>query len=176
MDETFANQIFPSTYAPNPLPLVSILSLPVSQPGNPQGVDPARIHVLAGPTKAFGASGVKVGALVSQHNPAIVTLLTAALKATPISSAADALFTRVLMDGLDEGAESGGQARLGTFARWFLDENVKRLTKAFELVGNWCDFHGLKSAPFAETLRIFADQVSMQCELDSRPPLLACSS
>ena len=125
--------------------MVSILSLPVSQPGNTQGVDPSRIHVLAGPTKTFGASGIKVGALVSQYNPTIIKMLGAALNATPISSAADALFTSVLMDGRDEGPtgveESSG---LGTFARWFLDENVKRLTKAFELVARWCNFHGIK--------------------------------
>jgi len=149
VDEVFANQIFPSTYVPSPPPLVSILSLPVSQPGNPQGVDPSRIHVLAGPTKTFGASGVKVGALVSQHNPTIVKMLDVALRATPISSAADALFTHVLMGGWDEDLDGSQNEvhQLGTFARWFLDENVKRMSKAFDLVGSWCDFHGLSFVP-----------------------------
>ncbi|EKM52149.1 uncharacterized protein PHACADRAFT_262659 [Phanerochaete carnosa HHB-10118-sp] len=149
VDEVFANQIFPSSYVPSPPPLVSILSLPVSQPGNPQGVDPSRIHVLAGPTKAFGASGIKAGALVSQHNPTIVKMLNVALRATPISSAADALFTHVLLGNLgDGGHELQGRAQqLGTFTRWYLDENVKRMSKAFDFVGNWCDFHKLNFVP-----------------------------
>lgn len=140
MDEVFANQVFPSAYVPDPPPFVSILSHPVSQPGNTYGVNPARIHVLAGPTKAFGASGIKVGALVSQYNPTIVKMLTVALYATPVSSAADALFTHVLTDGLNEGVDD--PASLGSFARWYLDENVKRLSRAFNLVGDWCTFHG----------------------------------
>ena len=33
--------------------------------------------------------------------------------------------------------------KLGAFARWFLDENVERLTKAFEFAASWCEFHNI---------------------------------
>ncbi|GJE91544.1 aspartate aminotransferase like domain-containing protein [Phanerochaete sordida] len=145
VDEVFANQVFASSRVPQPPPFTSILALPVSQPGNAAGVDPARIHVLAGPTKAFGASGIKVGALVSQHNPALVRMLNVGLRATPISAAADALFAHIFLGSVREGAEE--VTELAPFARWFLDENIRRMSTAFELVGSWCDFHKLSFIP-----------------------------
>lgn len=126
--------------------------------------DPSRIHVLTGPTKTFGASGLKVGALVSQANPVLVAMLNAALRATPVSSAADGLITGVLcgeieeeLEGEDSGNRNGeGKGKgvseelgtgLGGFARWFLEENRRRLSVAFELVGAWCVFHKIEYVP-----------------------------
>lgn len=127
VDEVYANQVFASSFEPHPPPFISILSLDVLSLA---GCDPSRVHVLAGPTKDFGASGVKVGAFVSQHNPSLVKLMRAALYAIPMSSAADALFTPILRDK--------------EFSDWFLEENRNRLREAFELVGEWCQFHQLQ--------------------------------
>lgn len=87
-------------------------------------------------------------------------MLNAALRATPVSSAADGLFTAVLcgeieeeLEGEDSGNRNGegkgkGSEELGTglggFARWFLEENRRRLSVAFELVGAWCVFHKIE--------------------------------
>lgn len=70
VDEAFAHQVFASAHVPHPPPFVSVLRLPVCAPGNAAGVDAARIHVLGGPTKAFGASGLKLGALVPRRERA----------------------------------------------------------------------------------------------------------
>ncbi|KAL0574559.1 hypothetical protein V5O48_007396 [Marasmius crinis-equi] len=128
-DELFANQIFSSRLSPNPTPFTSVLSLPSSTKCNP-----ARIHVLATPTKDFGASGIKLGGLVSQHNRDVVKCVRDALIATPISAAADTIFTTILND-----------------EKWceeFLRDNRVVMAKAFELLVDWCNFHGF---PFTIT-------------------------
>ncbi|KAG8731879.1 hypothetical protein FRC10_001391, partial [Ceratobasidium sp. 414] len=129
-DEVYGLQVFPSRYAPDPNPFVSILSLDIQALA---GCNPARIHVIAGPTKDFGASGLKVGSLISQHNPDLLLLVERAVQALPMSSASDALFTRMLSDV--------------SFRDWFLEENRLRLGKAFEVVGDWCTYHKLPFVP-----------------------------
>jgi 1-aminocyclopropane-1-carboxylate synthase len=126
VDEVYALQVFSSRYVPDPTPFVSITSLDVQTLA---GCNPSRIHVLAGPTKDFGASGLKVGTLISQHNPDLLLLVERAIQALPMSSASDALFTQMLNDV--------------SFRDWFLEENRHRLGKAFEVVGDWCTFHKL---------------------------------
>lgn len=82
----------------------------------------------------------------------MVGMLNAGLRATPVSSAADGLITKVLcgeMEGdLSKGVGKDVSEELGTglggFARWFLDENRRRLSVAFELVGAWCVFHKIE--------------------------------
>ncbi|KAG8731402.1 hypothetical protein FRC10_001767, partial [Ceratobasidium sp. 414] len=130
IDEVYGLQVFPSRYAPDPNPFVSILSLDIQALA---GCNPARIHVIAGPTKDFGASGLKVGSLISQHNPDLLLLVERAVQALPMSSASDALFTRMLSDV--------------SFRDWFLEENRLRLGKAFEVVGDWCTYHKLPFVP-----------------------------
>ncbi|CAK5269051.1 unnamed protein product [Mycena citricolor] len=93
------------------------------------GVNPARVHVLAGPTKDFGASGLKMGLLVSPHNIPLMDLIRPLFNATPISSASDALFSRVLKDRV--------------FVERFLEDNRIALREAYELVAGWLIWHGL---------------------------------
>lgn len=82
---------------------------------------------------------------MSQYNPTIIKMLSLGLSATPVSSAADALFTSVLL-GEREGdpGTSEDQDGLGGFAKWFLEENRKRLARAFEKVAAWCLWHQLE--------------------------------
>ncbi|KAJ7144113.1 pyridoxal phosphate-dependent transferase [Mycena epipterygia] len=94
------------------------------------GVDPARVHVLAGPTKDFGASGLKLGLIVSPSNPALLNLLRPLFFATPISSVSDALFARVLQDT--------------PFVERFLADNRRALCEAYEFAAGWCVWHGLR--------------------------------
>ncbi|KAF7979499.1 hypothetical protein HWV62_42052, partial [Athelia sp. TMB] len=83
----------PPLRAPRPCP-----SSPSPPSTEPRTASPARIHALAGPTKDFGTSNIKVGALISQANPAIVGMLTETVEAHPMSAAADALFTQIIND------------------------------------------------------------------------------
>ncbi|KAJ7435804.1 PLP-dependent transferase [Mycena galericulata] len=94
------------------------------------GVDPSRVHVLAGPTKDFGASGLKLGLLISQANSDLLKLVRPLFNATPISSASDALFARVLQDK--------------PFVEKFLADNRAALADAYEFVAGWLIFHNLE--------------------------------
>lgn len=127
VDEVFANEIFSSRYVPNPTIFTSILSFPPEfLPCNP-----SRIHVFWSPSKDLGASGVKIGVLISQsaaNKPLIDTIRTSMI-ATPVSSASDAVFTAIMQDE--------------AFFENFMSENRKNLGEAFELVGAWCESHGL---------------------------------
>ncbi|KAF7984899.1 hypothetical protein HWV62_10905 [Athelia sp. TMB] len=125
-DEVYALQTFPTSSNPTPTPFVSVLAIDWAA----HGVSPARIHALAGPTKDFGASGIKVGALISQANPAVVGMLTETVKANPMSAAADALFTQIINDR--------------TWCDWFLAENRRRLRAAYERAAAWATWHGLR--------------------------------
>ncbi|KAG9084073.1 hypothetical protein FRC06_004249 [Ceratobasidium sp. 370] len=126
VDEVYGLQVFSSRYVPDPTPFVSILSLDIQALA---GCDAARVHVIVGPTKDFGASGLKLGSLISQHNPDLLLLVERAVQALPMSSASDALCTRLLSDI--------------SFRDWFLEGNRRRLRKAFEVVGDWCTYHKL---------------------------------
>jgi len=120
VDELFANQVFSTS--PNTTPFISCLSLDL-------GSAAARTHVFAGPTKDLGASGVKAGTLIAQHNPDVLSLIRWSLATMPISSASDAIFTSILRDE--------------QFVEWFLEENRRRLKEAYEFVTGWCEFQGL---------------------------------
>ncbi|CCO36081.1 1-aminocyclopropane-1-carboxylate synthase-like protein 1 Short=ACC synthase-like protein 1 [Rhizoctonia solani AG-1 IB] len=128
VDEVYGLEVFPSRYVPNPTPFKSVLSLDL-----PSNIDLSRIHVVLGPTKDFGSSGLKLGSLISQYNPDLLTSVRRAVQAVPVGSATDALFTQVLGDV--------------EFREWFLEENRKRLAIAFERVGDWCTFHKLPFVP-----------------------------
>ncbi|KAL1641562.1 hypothetical protein SLS61_010077 [Didymella pomorum] len=65
---------------------VSVLSL--TDPFLPEGaikVDPNRVHVVWSASKLFGVSGLRVGCLVSQHNPELISAM-ALLTATHAST------------------------------------------------------------------------------------------
>ncbi|KAH7333013.1 pyridoxal phosphate-dependent transferase [Rhizoctonia solani] len=128
VDEVYGLQVFSSKYVPNPTPFKSIMSVDL-----PSSIDLSRIHVVLGPTKDFGSSGLKLGSLISQNNPDLLTSVRRAVQAVPMSSATDALFTAVLGDV--------------EFREWFLEENRNRLRTAFERVGDWCTFHKLPFVP-----------------------------
>ncbi|KAH3904619.1 hypothetical protein HBI56_214050 [Parastagonospora nodorum] len=58
-------------------PFVSALSL--TEPLVPEGavkVDPSRVHVVWSASKLFGMSGFRVGCIISQQNPSLLTLMS----------------------------------------------------------------------------------------------------
>lgn len=63
---------------------VSILSI---DPFKEAGCDPSRVHVVYGASKDWGANGLRLGALVSQANPALVTAMESSCLLMKISSA-----------------------------------------------------------------------------------------
>ncbi|KAJ7479531.1 PLP-dependent transferase [Mycena latifolia] len=126
VDEVYALSTFTSAYPPEPnVPFTSVLTYDLEA----LGVNPARVHVLAGPTKDFGASGLKLGILISPSNPSLISFMRPLFLATPISSASDALIARVLSDK--------------PFVERFLEDNRRMMAKAYEFVAEWCFWHGL---------------------------------
>ncbi|KAF7342320.1 PLP-dependent transferase [Mycena venus] len=126
VDEVYGLSTFESAYPPVVnVKFESILSYDLAG----MGVDPSRVHVLAGPTKDFGASGIKLGLLVSPSNAPLISLLKPLFNATPISAASDLLFARVLGDT--------------PFVDKFLADNRAALGEAYEFVARWMIFHDL---------------------------------
>ncbi|KAF1961735.1 PLP-dependent transferase [Byssothecium circinans] len=75
-DEIFALSSLQGLPSGSP-PFVSALSL--TEPLVPEGavkIDPSRVHVIWGASKLFGSSGFKVGCLISQQNPQLLTAMS----------------------------------------------------------------------------------------------------
>ncbi|KAJ7846798.1 PLP-dependent transferase [Mycena leptocephala] len=127
VDEVYGLSTFESAYPPaQNAKFESVLTFDLPA----MGVDPSRVHVLAGPTKDFGASGLKLGLLISPENPDLIKLMRPLFYATPISSVSDLLFTRVLQDR--------------PFVERFLADNRAALAEAYEFVAEWLIFHNLE--------------------------------
>ncbi|KAJ7738265.1 PLP-dependent transferase [Mycena maculata] len=127
VDEVYGCSTFDSAYPPEAnAKFESVLTYDLPA----MGVDPARVHVLAGPTKDFGASGLKLGLVISQANPDLLKLIRPLFFATPISSVSDVLFARVLQDK--------------PFVEQFLADNRAALAEAYEFVAEWLMFHNLE--------------------------------
>ncbi|KAF7376963.1 PLP-dependent transferase [Mycena sanguinolenta] len=127
VDEVYGLSTFQSAYPPAlNAKFESVLTFDLAA----MGVDPSRVHVLAGPTKDFGASGLKLGLLISLANPHLIKLIRPLFYATPISSVSDLLFARVLQDR--------------PFVERFLADNRTALAEAYEFVAEWLIFHNLE--------------------------------
>nr|GAT57219.1 PLP-dependent transferase [Mycena chlorophos] len=127
VDEVYALSTYDSAYPPEinePFESVLTYDLPAL------GVDPSRVHVLAGPTKDFGASGLKLGLLISPHNIPLMNLIRPLFNATPISSLSDVAFARVLQDK--------------PFVEKFLADNRALLRESYEITAEWLMWHGLE--------------------------------
>ncbi|KAJ6629787.1 pyridoxal phosphate-dependent transferase [Mycena sp. CBHHK59/15] len=119
---TFSLSLYPPTEAAE---FRSILCYDVQ---NEWGVDPARVHVLTGPTKDLGCSGLKA-ALLTTPNLTLLARLRPLFGATPPSAVSDALLSRVLSDK--------------PFVARFLEDNREELRQAYERVARWAEGHGL---------------------------------
>ncbi|KAJ7058478.1 PLP-dependent transferase [Mycena amicta] len=127
VDEVYALSTYSSAYPPAiDAPFESILTYDLPA----LGVDPSRVHVLAGPTKDFGASGLKLGLIISPSNLPLLNLIRPLFNATPISSLSDIAFARVLQDK--------------PFVEKFLADNRVLLRESYELTAEWLIWHGLE--------------------------------
>lgn len=86
-------------------------------------IDPARLHLVWGMSKDFGANGLRLGAIISQHN----TSLHAALIPICIYSSSSSLSDHVAANILED--ESWNER--------YIADNCRRLAKSYELVVNW---------------------------------------
>ena len=124
VDQIFAHSTFATSDNPHPTPFTSILSMPIWNSSSPLL---SQVHVLGGPTKDLGCSGIKAGILVTE-NADVRRSVSTALQATPISGVTDAALSHILAD----------QAQLEDL----LKENQRLLGEAMDLCAAWCKFHG----------------------------------
>lgn len=78
---------------PPPIPFTSILSLDLAR-----YINPARVHVLWGMSKDFGANGLRVGCIISQHNDALMRALIPVAIYSYVSGISDHAVSNILED------------------------------------------------------------------------------
>ncbi|WWC92988.1 uncharacterized protein L201_007952 [Kwoniella dendrophila CBS 6074] len=124
VDEVFAYTVFPTKDTPNPQPFISVLSL--NSYYDVELYD--NIHILSGPTKDLGCSGLKSGILISR-NDKLLENVRKTMMATPINGITDSSLSELLSN----------KERL----QRLLNKNKVELTKNMDLCANWCKFHKL---------------------------------
>ncbi len=131
-DELYALSTWPNSVDthPAPVPFFSCLSI------DPTGIiDPSRLHVVWGISKDLGANGLRIGVIVSQHNPSLHAALMSVALLSSSSSAADHIAANVLED-----------------TRWiekYLAENRRLLAENYSLVAEWAKSNKIEYAPGA---------------------------
>ncbi|GAA5915988.1 hypothetical protein JCM6882_003488 [Rhodosporidiobolus microsporus] len=96
VDEIYALSTFSTTDTPAPpVPFTSILSL---DPLAEAGCNPSRVHMVYSASKDFGANALRLGVLVSQVNPDVHAAIESSCLLMKISSAADILWSSLLLD------------------------------------------------------------------------------
>lgn len=131
-DEIYACSVWENTVDtdPAPQPFVSVLSI------DPTGIiDPERLHVLWGMSKDFGANGIRVGALISQHNQEVHQRLQPIGLFGSISSLAEYATTNILNDEV--------------WADDYLASNRLALSDSYTYVTAWAKKHNIPYAPGA---------------------------
>ena len=133
-DEIYALSVFRETDEDDEtvIPFTSLASIPC------EGlIDPALTHILYGMSKDFGANGLRLGAIISQHNSGVHQALIPVSINSYASSLTEAAATSLLND--DE------------FVDWYVVENQKRLRKSWEVVLKWAEEHDIEYAKGVNT-------------------------
>lgn len=122
---TFHNQV---DNAPPSVPFESILSI------DPQGIiDPSRVHAVWGMSKDFGANGMRLGCLVSQHNQTLhAALVQPSLYSVP-SGMSDHIAANILEDD--------------TFTDRYIIENQRRLSEHHKIAADWARKNEIEYKP-----------------------------
>ncbi|EPQ27755.1 uncharacterized protein PFL1_04892 [Pseudozyma flocculosa PF-1] len=129
-DEIYARSCFATPHTPHPPTFHSVLSIDVRAEA---GLDPAYVHVVTSASKDFGINGFRLGLLVSQHNRELHRAMTA-LGLLAQSAAPAAALWRTWLEDHD-------------FLAWYLEENRRRMAKAYAYVTDWLEHYGI---PYAD--------------------------
>ena len=101
-DEIYALSVWENTIdnlPTAPVPFESALSINTTDPTTTtQIIDPSLVHALWGMSKDFGANGLRLGVIISQHNPDLQLALTGVALYSYTSSVSDHLAARILED------------------------------------------------------------------------------
>lgn len=115
---------------PPPTPFQSVLSI------DPTGlINPELIHVLWGMSKDFGANGIRMGVIISQHNKLFHECMQPVGLFGSASSLAEHVTTNILQD--DAWVES------------YVAENQRKLSEHYKYITSWATENGIEYAPGA---------------------------
>lgn len=131
-DEIYALSIFVNNVDthPPPTPFQSVLSI------DPTGlINPELIHVLWGMSKDFGANGIRMGVIISQHNKLFHECMQPVGLFGSASSLAEHVTTNILED--DAWVES------------YVAENQRKLSEHYKYVTSWATENSIEYAPGA---------------------------
>ncbi|KAM0715719.1 hypothetical protein Q7P37_009219 [Cladosporium fusiforme] len=96
-------------------------------------IDRARVHVVWGMSKDFGANGLRLGAIVSQENPMLHEALVPVALYSSVSSISDHVFANILEDK--------------TWVQDYIHENCRKLSERYQLVTTWARENKITYAP-----------------------------
>ena len=125
-DEIYALSVFPSEAVPHPVKFTSTLSIDFAKEGV---IYPGRIHVIYGLSKDFDSSGFRIGALISQHNPDLVTSVTPDSWFSQVASPPDVMCSALLNNP--------------DLLSKFITANQSNLEEAYRFATQWFKFHSI---------------------------------
>lgn len=96
-------------------------------------IDPSLVHVIWGMSKDFGANGLRLGAIVSQNNPALHAALMPVALYSSVSSISDHVSANILEDN--------------AWVQDYVHRNRMLLSERYELVTNWAKQYDITYAP-----------------------------
>ncbi|KAK5059877.1 hypothetical protein LTR84_009760 [Exophiala bonariae] len=136
----------------------SVLSIPTFE----SNLDPSLVHVLWGLSKDFGANGIRLGCIISQHNPSIHAAMVPVSKYSYASSLAEHVASTMLDDD--------------KFIDRYLAENDRKLLRHFLLVKQWVVENQIKHEEGANAAFFFwVNLGEFYLRHHEPPPPVACS-
>lgn len=106
----------------------SLLSIPTADL-----IDPSLTHVLYGISKDFGANGLRLGCIISQHNPTLHKALIPVCIYSYVSSLTESVVTHLFHDD--------------AYIDWYITTNAARLRANYDFITAWADRFGIKYTP-----------------------------
>lgn len=125
VDEIYALSVFPNANVPNASPFISALSIPTAGL-----ISPGRVHTLWGLSKDFGANSLRIGCVVSQSNPLLMSVLANHASHSFPSALLDYMACVILEDG--------------RFVARFVKESQRRLAETYALTTGLLSRRGIK--------------------------------
>lgn len=129
-DEIYGLSVFENAIdkSPAPVPFCSALAI------DPAGIiDPGRVHVLWGMSKDFGANGLRMGAIISQSNPAFISTMGSVGLYSSTSSLSDHVTANLLEDE--------------PWVENYIKENQTKLGQQYEKIVAWAQKNDIEYAP-----------------------------
>ncbi|PKS07211.1 hypothetical protein jhhlp_005813 [Lomentospora prolificans] len=124
-DEIYALSVWSD--APPAVPFESALSIPLD------GImDPSRLHAIWGMSKDFGANGLRMGTIISQHNEELHSALVCVSLYTSTSSLSEIATANILND--DAWVDS------------YIASNRKKLAANYAVARDWAEENGVPYA------------------------------